>query len=96
LQAITPALLHSGSSRIRELVAHAIMASTDPHQTALHFLRFLRADPHEQQHLNIAMQHLGLSSYIHNNPQTTLTPPDIWSSYILKAFLETDHHTEEL
>lgn len=97
LRAITPALLHSGSSRIRELVAQAIIMSSHPQQTAHQFILILRSDPYKQ-HLNTAIQHLGLSSYI-NNPllpqQTTLVTPDIWSSYILKAFLETDHHVDQ-
>ncbi|WAQ87326.1 hypothetical protein PtA15_8A230 [Puccinia triticina] len=103
LKAITPALLHSGSPRIRAIVKEAMERSSDPKASATGLVQELLQDSNKP-HLKAAIHHLGLSAFIttadlhSSSPSPSANPPsglDSWSSCILLALQESSQNTCE-
>jgi hypothetical protein len=96
LKVIIPALIHSSSPRILQLIKHALAASDDPRGSARVLVKQVLTE--HPAHLKAVIQHLGLSNYhitIQSSATTNATSTDKnWSSYIYQALLEMNQTTE--
>ncbi|POW16826.1 hypothetical protein PSTT_00952 [Puccinia striiformis] len=92
LKAIIPALIHSGSPRIRKIIEEAIMSSPDPKRSAQGLVEDVieLESKDDRVHLKTVLLHLGISSHSLDSAAAALAEPFSWSSYILLALSSID------